>query len=79
MAVSRSSTQFVTDMLTREEKNAIAALKRVAAIWPKTLMLVHSGCGGRKLYVRRIDPNIDDLDELETVDTIEGFNADSSA
>lgn len=65
--------------LTKEERLAIAALKRVAARWPKTLRLIHSGCGGNQLYVRRTDDTQDDLDNLETLDIIHGFNADSSA
>lgn len=64
---------------TKEEQAAIRALKRLAKKWPKTLGLVHFGTGS-SLSVVRLEPDYDgDLSDLENVDSVTGFNANSSA
>lgn len=64
--------------LSKEEKNAIAALKRLAKRWPRTLCLSHSAGAGSALAVKRVDDS-KDLCELEAIEIIFGFNADSEA
>ncbi len=61
------------------EAQAIAALKRVAARWPQSLRLVHSGSNGGTLSICRVDDTKDDLGDLERVDYVCGFQADSMA
>jgi hypothetical protein len=61
------------------EHQAIAALRRLAARWPQTLTLVHSGAAGSVLFVKREDPSRDSLDDMETLACITGLNANSCA
>jgi hypothetical protein len=82
-SVIQNSTELSennVDSVTEEEEAAIASLKRVAKRWPKTLRLIHSGCAGTTLYVCRANPAVDgDLNRLEVLTTVNGFNADSMA
>jgi hypothetical protein len=64
--------------LTEKEAHAIIALKRVAERWPKTLMLVHYGCGGGDLSV--LDRNgAANLTLEDSFAIIRGFHASSAA
>lgn len=64
--------------LTKEERLAIAALKRLAARWPKSLRLIHSSSRGSILTIVRRDESKDAID-LEGIETIRGFNPESTA
>jgi hypothetical protein len=60
------------------EDQAIAALRRVAARWPKSLMLVYYCDGGGSLAIKRVSADRDvDLTELEDLGSVVGFNANA--
>lgn len=64
--------------LSREERLAIATLKRLAKRWPPTLQIMHGGSEGSTLLVKRACPGVDPID-LETIVQINGFRMDSTS
>lgn len=60
--------------MTSEERRAIAALKRLARQWPKSLCLVHSG--REALLICRTDDS-KDPSELELLDAVIGLNVNA--
>jgi hypothetical protein len=64
--------------LTRDEKLAIAAMRRVARRWPSTLALRHMGSERGDLHVTFNETGVDPI-ERETVAVIKGFHLDSTS
>ena len=67
----------VSTLKPMTEAQAIAALQRLGARWPKSLRLVHHGSGGGRLHVMRNDGR--DPGSQEPIASVSGFSADSCA